>query len=774
MNQNQEHQSGLDKLLPRIEAWVATPRFEDPDLQRKAEVIHTLSSLVLVIALAIISLTPFIFTNPTYGMGCTALMIAFILLVQVLNRTGRTDRAAHLLVAGIWLFTTGVAFLSGGFNSPFLVAYGTVTVMGGLILGGMFAFHLAGISVLAYLILYFLETMGWMPPALLFFTPIALILTNIINIFLTATVLVMVLEKFEENFAALSEKEATLSNINQKMAWEISARQEAETLLRQSEDRLRSALMDSPNPTMLHAGDGEILLLNTAWSEKSGFTLQELPWLEDWLDKFYRGSRPEVEASLQVLAAGAEDSQEGYFNLSHKNGTDLSWYLHWTRLPELPDGRSLVLSIGTDLTGLLNVESALRKSEENLSKFTLVTNDGIWDWDLTTDRVDFDPRYYTMAGYEVDEFPHHLEEFRKRIHPEDGKMVFEQASAHLSGEIDHFRVEFRFQQADGSYLWILGRGKITEQDEFGNPVRFSGTHTDISTLKEIEEQLSEQQLHLEQIVEERTQSLNERIAEVEKLNAALTNILDDYQIANEKLTALSTSLSSTFKELEAVTYTMSTDLQEPVQSIIVNAAGLLEKQPQELTAKDRRTLQEILSHAALVDQRISDLLKISLLNRREVNPEPVNTRALVDRVIQSWADQIKDPEIRLEIKDLPDCLADPELLEQAFSALIGNAIKFTRERNQPEIIIGSQPAESPEKVIYYVKDNGLGFTVEDKEIVFQTFQQLHDEEEYQGAGIGLTTAKIIINKHGGEIWAEADEGSGATFFFELQRRLRGG
>jgi signal transduction histidine kinase len=100
--------------------------------------------------------------------------------------------------------------------------------------------------------------------------------------------------------------------------------------------------------------------------------------------------------------------------------------------------------------------------------------------------------------------------------------------------------------------------------------------------------------------------------------------------------------------------------------------------------------------------------------------------------------------------------------------LIGNAIKFTKAGQTPKIIVGSHPGGTPEKVVFYIQDNGIGFKMKDQETIFQTFQQLSDQDN-QGAGIGLSIAKIIISKHGGEIWAEAEKGSGATFFFELSR-----
>jgi PAS domain S-box-containing protein len=136
-------------------------------------------------------------------------------------------------------------------------------------------------------------------------------------------------------------------------------------------------------------------------------------------------------------------------------------------------------------------EEALRQSEDRLSKIMIAANDGMWDWDLTTDDVYFDPRYYRMAGYEVDEFPHRFEEFQKRVHPDDIDGVLNQARKHLNGDTDRFIVEFRFKKKTGSWLWILGRGVIVERDENGAPTRFVGTHTDITDRKQAQQALEQ-------------------------------------------------------------------------------------------------------------------------------------------------------------------------------------------------------------------------------------------------------------------------------------------
>lgn len=138
---------------------------------------------------------------------------------------------------------------------------------------------------------------------------------------------------------------------------------------------------------------------------------------------------------------------------------------------------------------LLKARQKVKESEDRLSKIVMAANDGMYDWDLKTDRVYFDSRYYQMSGYDVDEFPHKLEEFQKRIHPGDVDYVMSEAEKHLKGETDQFNVKFRFRKKCGEWQWIQGKGIIAERDEKGIPMRFVGTHRDINELKKVEESL---------------------------------------------------------------------------------------------------------------------------------------------------------------------------------------------------------------------------------------------------------------------------------------------
>jgi len=136
-------------------------------------------------------------------------------------------------------------------------------------------------------------------------------------------------------------------------------------------------------------------------------------------------------------------------------------------------------------------ESALQEREEQLQRMMLVSNDGMWDWDLRTHVVKFDSRYFKLAGYEPNEFDHRFEEFQKRIHPDDLQLVMDTAADYIQGKIDKFLVEFRFQTKAGGWLWIQGRGVIVERDEHGTPIRFVGTHTNIHERKKAENDLKQ-------------------------------------------------------------------------------------------------------------------------------------------------------------------------------------------------------------------------------------------------------------------------------------------
>ncbi len=150
------------------------------------------------------------------------------------------------------------------------------------------------------------------------------------------------------------------------------------------------------------------------------------------------------------------------------------------------EGKSFVLDTVQDISARIAIEQTLINNEKHNKMVMQIANDGVWGWQLNTDVVEFDERYYTMAGYEKDEFPASVEEWSKRIHPDDITHTTHSFESYLSGKSAVHDVEFRFLCKDSSYMWIRGKGRVVESDAGGKPLRFIGTHSDISLQKEHE------------------------------------------------------------------------------------------------------------------------------------------------------------------------------------------------------------------------------------------------------------------------------------------------
>jgi two-component system cell cycle sensor histidine kinase/response regulator CckA len=162
---------------------------------------------------------------------------------------------------------------------------------------------------------------------------------------------------------------------------------------------------------------------------------------------------------------------------------------------------SRMVGIAQDLTELRRVESALRKSEERYALAVQATNDGIWDVDFATGEVYFSPRWKSMLGYEDYEIPNDLEEWKKRLHPDDFPKIIEARTEYLEGRTPLYEVEYRLRHKDGSYCWVLSRGACV-RDSQGIPYRFSGSHIDITKRMTLEHALRESEKKYRDLFEE--------------------------------------------------------------------------------------------------------------------------------------------------------------------------------------------------------------------------------------------------------------------------------
>jgi light-regulated signal transduction histidine kinase (bacteriophytochrome) len=168
-------------------------------------------------------------------------------------------------------------------------------------------------------------------------------------------------------------------------------------------------------------------------------------------------------------------------------------------------------------------------------------------------------------------------------------------------------------------------------------------------------------------------------------------------------------------------------------------------------------------------QLIEDLLKLSRVSRSELDRMEVDLSSLCGKILDDLARA--NPERRVDSSIQPglSVQADPRLLRVALENLLGNAWKFTSQREIARIVIGVTPLTDG-KQVFFVQDNGAGFDMQYAEKLFDAFQRLHTSKEFEGTGIGLAIVQRIIHRHGGRIWAEAETGKGTCIFFTLNDR----
>lgn len=219
-------------------------------------------------------------------------------------------------------------------------------------------------------------------------------------------------------------------------------------------------------------------------------------------------------------------------------------------------------------------------------------------------------------------------------------------------------------------------------------------------------------------------------------------------------------------ELEAFSYSVSHDLRSPLRSISGFASILAEEYTDKLDKEGRQILQKIVHSADTMAQLISDLLEFSLLGRKQLIKTCFNMEEVVHAAVKEVKEYFQTADsLTIEVQCHIEANADPQLIKQVWLNLVSNAVKFTGKKEQPTIIIYCQKREVD--TLFVIQDNGIGFNNKYASQIFGVFKRLHSDEEFEGTGAGLAIAKRIIDSHGGQIWAEAQLGKGATIYFTL-------
>jgi signal transduction histidine kinase len=224
-------------------------------------------------------------------------------------------------------------------------------------------------------------------------------------------------------------------------------------------------------------------------------------------------------------------------------------------------------------------------------------------------------------------------------------------------------------------------------------------------------------------------------------------------------------LESANRELDAFTRSASHDLRAPLANVASVSALLSTRYGSQMPAQASRWVQQIDGEARRMMQLLDDLMRLSRLGRQALDLQPVDVAALVHDVVDELRRREPTRSLQVLIDPLPAANADAALLRQVFINLLSNAFKFTRDTQQAAIHVGCVMQDG--EAAYFVRDNGAGFDMAHAGKLFDAFQRLHQQAQFEGSGVGLSIVRSIVQRHGGQISVEAAPGRGACFRFTL-------
>jgi PAS domain S-box-containing protein len=382
---------------------------------------------------------------------------------------------------------------------------------------------------------------------------------------------------------------------------------------------------------------------------------------------------------------------------------------------------SLVLS--ADVSQRREADTALRASEQRYRDLFENNPQPVWVFDFET------LRFLAVNQAAVKHYGYTREEFLQMrltdIRPPDEVQALLDSMAKDPRAIPVSR-EVRHRKKDGTVIDV----EITRHTLiFDNRPAAIVLSNDITSRKEAEREILRLNSELEQRVGERT-------AQLQAIN----------------------------KELEAFSYSVSHDLRAPLRSIRGFSEVLIERHAGQLDERGREFLHRVCESCQQMDKLIADLLKLSRVNRSELQHQPVDLSALVESIGAELRRAEPDRHVELVVTPGLRAVGDERLLRVALDNLLRNAWKFTRNQPHPRVEFALADGATP---AFFVRDNGAGFDMAYANRLFGVFQRLHSTSEFPGTGIGLATVQRIINRHGGRTWASGAVNQGATFYFTL-------
>lgn len=376
--------------------------------------------------------------------------------------------------------------------------------------------------------------------------------------------------------------------------------------------------------------------------------------------------------------------------------------------------RQVVANLQETRQKLLAVESSQRAMLNLLG-----STDGVCDWSVGTDEVEFAPGFRQLIGYEgddVDGFSNSWRAFLERIHPDDSDAFRDVISERLHQRLP-FEHEYRIRRKDESYIWVRTRGTAS-YDSLGKPERLIGS----------------------------------------------THSIEAQKVAEQSMRNVNIELKRANLDLEQFAYVASHDLQEPLRAIFGFAQLLRDRYQEHLDSRGQGYIEHVITGVSRMQQLINDLLHFSRISGEEVLFHDVELSECIAEAIERLGETIRDSKAVVAVGSMPQLKGHHSQLIQLFQNLIGNAIKYQTDRT-PNVRI--QAVQEGDVWAISVEDNGIGIAEEHQLQIFSLFKRLHRREEYPGTGIGLAICQRVVDGHHGSISLTSSVGTGSCFTVRL-------
>jgi PAS domain S-box-containing protein len=532
---------------------------------------------------------------------------------------------------------------------------------------------------------------------------------------------------FSSEIIVLNNENHLLSSIN-----DITDRKEAEAAIAKTERYFRRLIEKSSDGVVLINREGKMTYASPSARRMFGYLTTDTELPDPGL-KTHPDDLPLVNETIQKIVINPQLIMTIEYRFMKKDMT-YSWIEStFTNLFAEEGIESIVINF-RDISERKKAEAVIFQRlelQDQLAKIAYTVPGMIFSFRMYPDgsfKLPFcTPVIKDLWGFRPEDLKDDFSPAFDRIHPDDIEAARErirESARTLNPWIDSFRV----LHPEKGEIWLDGQSMPRLEND--GSIIWHGFVQDITNRKKAEEAIKLLNEDLEKRVIERTSQLE---------NALL--------------------------ELESFSYSVSHDLRAPLRAINGYSRILKEDYEKSLDEEGRRLCTRIESSAVHMSQLIDDLLAFSRVGRHELLRSEIDMTSLVNTVYNELTSEPGSEQISFMAENLPPAFGDLATIKQVVTNLLSNAIKYSSLAGRPMIHTGSQRENG--SIIYFVRDNGIGFDMKHINKLFGVFQRLPNSEEFEGNGVGLAIVQRVITRHGGSIWAEGIPGRGATFYFTI-------